>query len=234
MRSLFLISLLMIAFNSGFAQTKGSYTVDLNAFAFGTGHNSAEWINFSKNADTEGSQFLEEFWSPGTLILKNDTLVQGIDYRYNIYARQMQLRTLKDTLMISHPEKVKVLNFNNRTFIYGPFVKEELSANDYFEVLAQGNCNLLLRREVTFVPKNPPVTPYSVGYENNRFILHQELYLQRTGSPAFFTKATKKSILAYLNDHQEELKSYIKKEKIRFNDNNSLVKLIKYYNSLVE
>lgn len=235
MRTFIFITLFIITCSATYAQTpKGSVVVDLNEFAFRWGHSPAEWVNFNKDPDTEGSQFLEEFWSNGTMFLKNDTTIQGLEFRYNIFARQMQLRTNTDTLVLIHPEKVKRLNFNNRNFTYEPYVNVDRTNRDYFEILVDGKCRLLLRREVSFVPKSPPVTPLSPGQLNNRFVLHEDLFLQHKGATAILLKPTKKNVLAFLEDHKNELNVYIKNEKIRFNDRNSLAKLIRYYNSLKE
>ncbi|MEI6574935.1 MAG: hypothetical protein WCO63_02030 [Bacteroidota bacterium] len=206
--------------------------IDLNDLAFRSSKSSTEWYKGKQGEYVEGSPFLEDSWSHGIMELKSDTALNNLEYRYNIYFKQMQIRTVNDTLILMHPEKVRALVFNNRKFVYQPYVLEELSGQDYFEILAEGKCNLLLRRDVSFMPKNPPVTPYSAGYIYDRFLLHENVYLQKAGSLAFFVKPTKKNVLKFLEDHQDELAAYAKIQNIKFNDNISLAKLISYYNSL--
>ncbi len=243
MRTFIFISVFVFTGFFVVAQHTGGYTVS----GQGTGYtiidlydltlkmnkdSNTKWFSASYDPETEGSPYLEEFWSKGTMILKSDTMIQGLDYRYNIYSDEMEMRMLKDTMALIHPEKVRTLNFNKRTFIYDAYEKNEIAGHDYFEVLADGKCRLLLQRKVAYVPKNPPATPMSPGNEHNRFILSEFIYFQREGSKATYVKCTRKNILAFLADHKAELDQYAKTEKIHFNDKTSLAKLILYYNSL--
>lgn len=216
-----------------FAQTgKLVKMIDLEAMASKSTRPASQWYNQPRNTFIEGSQYLDELWEDGTLILKNDTLIEGLKFRYNIYAHEMQLRIKEDTLAFTRPDLIRTLVFKNRTFIYGEYTNNKITGKDYFELLVDGKYNLLLKREVTFIPQSPPSTPLSGGYLYDRMILKEYIYLQKNGSDAIFVKSNKKSILSQLGDHQSELLKYIQKEKISFKENKDIAKLIIYYNSL--
>lgn len=210
----------------------GVYLIDFGELSMRTGQTTRDWLNPKLNNETLGSQFLDDFFSKGKLILKSDTMVEGVEMRYNIYAKHIQIKLPKDTLILIHPEKVRTLTFNGRTFIYDDFVNGESTGKDYFEILSDGNCRLLLYREIKLLKKNPPLTPMSPGTDFDRLDLLESFYLQRKGAPATFVKSNRKSILAFLSDHRVDLERFLEKEKIRFDQQADLVKLIGYYNSL--
>lgn len=232
MRNLFLIVVFLFSCNSLIAQITPHLLIDLDRMAAKTTRTASQWLN-PHNSFLEGSPYLDENWEKGLLILKNDTLIEGLDFRYNIYAHEMQIRVNKDTLAFTHPEMIRTLSFNNRTFVYSDYMNNLISGKDYFEVLVDGKCSLFLKREITFLAKNPPVTPLSGGYENDRLILKDNIfYLKTKESVATLVKSNKKSFLSQLGDHQSELITFIKKEKIHFTDKKDVIKLINYYNTL--
>jgi len=210
----------------------GVYLIDFGELSMRTGQTTRDWLSPKLNNETLGSQFLDDFFSKGKLVLKSDTLVEGVEMRYNIFAKHIQIKVPKDTLILIHPEKVKALTFNNRTFIYDNFVKGETTGTDYFEILSDGKCRLLLYREIKLLKKNPPLTPMSPGTDFDRLDLLESFCLQKTGAPAVFVKSSRKSILSFLSDHRADLERYLEKEKIRFDQQTDLIKLISYYNSL--
>jgi len=233
MRILFIIVVFLFSCNSLIAQLVPRITlIDLGEMASKTTRPASQWQK-NHTSFIEGSQYLDENWGKGTLIMNNDTLVEGLDFRYNIYAHEMQIKINKDTLAFTRPDLIRTLVFNNRTFVYGDYMNNMISGKDYFELLVDGKCKLLLKREITFLAKNPPVSPLSGGYENDRLILKDNIfYLQSKGSVATFVKSNKRSFLSQLGDHQSELIKFIKDEKIHFTDKKDVTKLIIYYNNL--
>lgn len=238
------IFLIVLVFSSGLALGQhgqkidfgdghsGVYLIDFGQLAMRTGVTARDWLNPRLNSETLGSQFLDDFFFPAKIVLKSDTMVEGVDIRYNIFARHMQIKTRKDTLILIHPEKVKSIEFNNRLFVYEDFLRNEEKGTDYFQVLTDGKCRLLRYREIKLLKKNPPLTPMSPGTDFDRLDLLEYFCLQRPGEPVMFVKPNRKAILNFLKSNRADLERFIEKEKIRFDQQDDLIKLIDFYNNL--
>ncbi len=211
----------------------GVFNIDFGQLAMRTGQTARDWLNPKLNNETLGSQFLDDLFYPARIILKSDTMVEGVDIRYNIFARHMQIKTRKDTLILIHPEKVKSLEFNKRKFVHEQYLQgSELKDPDYFEVLAEGKCRLLRYREIKLLKKNPPLTPMSPGTDFDRLDLMESFCLQHQGEPVQFIKPNRKSVLAALKTNRADLERFVEKENIRFDQPDDLIKLISFFNSL--
>jgi hypothetical protein len=100
--------------------------------------------------------------------------------------------------------------------------------NGYFEVLTQGECHLLLRREITY----HLVDDLDDGVINDSYILEQTYYLEKPDKPASRIKMNKKSVISAFCDKQNQVEKYIKKNKIRFKTQEDMVRVVDYYNGL--
>ena len=206
--------------------------IDLGDLAVRTSHSHNEWLNNGNNSTTEGSMYLHDDFRLGSMVLKSDTLVEGIKYRFNIYTKQMEMFFNNDTLALVKPEKVKNIYFDSKSFIYTGFEENEKVEMGYFQVLAEGECNLLLHYKVVFVPKSPPPTPLSPGNPNDQFVQFKYYFYQKGDNLAMLLSQKSKKILSLLADKKTEMDKYIKEKKLKTNDDKDLVEIFRYYNSL--
>lgn len=205
--------------------------IDIEGMAVKTTNTYKDWQ--SSGNYVEGSMYMNDNFISGQFLLsKHDTLVSGIALRYNIFLKQMEMAYDNDTLVITKSERISYLIFDNKTFQYLSFLKKERIEKDYFQVLADGKYKFLLRRTVSFEPKNPPTTPYSAGYADDRFIHKDEYYLQKTNELAFLVKLNKKNLLSILSDKEGALKTFLAKNKLSLTKPEDVARLITFYNSL--
>jgi len=183
--------------------------------------------------NAKGSMYLFDDWREGTLILKNDTMVEGLKLRYNIYARQMHFIYLQDTLALIVPDKVKYVVLENLAFVWTDYLEDNLLKKDYFQILVEGQNRLLFHRKVKFDPKSPPATPYSTGTVDDRFLRFENTYLQKGNEPAVQLKRSRRGLMASFPDKSQEIKQFMRKERIRPKKTQDLIKVVQFYNKLV-
>ncbi len=183
--------------------------------------------------NARGSMYLYDDWREGTLIMKNDTMVEGLKLRYNIYTRQMHFIYQQDTLALIVPEKVKYAVLENEAFVWTDFLEDNLLKKDYFQILAEGKARLLLHRKVKFDPRNPPATPYSTGTEYDRFLRFEYTYIQKENEPAVQLKRSRGGLMTCFADKSQEIKQFMRKERIRPKKTGDLIKVVQFYNKLI-
>ncbi|MFC2111494.1 hypothetical protein ACFLQ5_03485, partial [Bacteroidota bacterium] len=162
-------------------------------------------------ANIIGSPYLSDNFMMGNLISGTDTL--SALFRYNIFNKVMEMIYKDDTLNLTSPFSVKEITFSNRKFIYCIAIDmksgKQLLNSNYYEVLADGYCQLLLKRTKK-LDENAYVRNYMGGGGDGRAMYStiDSYYIRINEGAAVRVSKNKKSILRVLNDKESEIKSY--------------------------
>jgi len=171
--------------------------------------------------------FLSEAWLEGTALLKDGTEMLGT-FRYNIYRQKMQCIVEGDTFAFAKPCELEWVMIEESRFIYSTFVRNDFEvSNSWFEVLSDGNYELLLRRYIKY-----RVTDGDDDHSNDQLYKLEEYYTRDEDGDPERLYVSKKSLLEAMKDHDEEVEAFMKAEKIKLKEQKDLVKLFAYYNSL--
>ncbi len=196
----------------------------------GSAENSGSGIFEAKTNLGEESSIYFNDWSPGTVVLKDKSLITDRLLRYDIYHRQMQFILQHDTAAFGDPEEVESITFDNNTFVFDEFVCKDGNRKDYLELLVDGNCRLLLYRCISqkFIG-----TCNEVGSENTATQYYQTLkyFVSKNGSVAIPLPESKNEVVELLSDKNKDIKSFMKNNKIKLTDEADLKMLIGYYNT---
>jgi len=193
---------------------------------FVTGSSSSLTTREAKIEGTLGNLYLGSSWPEGIIILRDGSHIKGRNFRYDIYADQMQMTDGKDTMAIARPEELSSLSFDGHTFIYQPFECSGLVKEGFFEVLVSGKTDLLLKRAVTFHLKGEE------DDSKDKYYVSDCYFLKKGTDPAFKVLCSKKSALEGLCEHRDEIDAYIKKTGKKVKTVDDLKDLVNYYNSL--
>ena len=189
-----------------------------------------------KSAETVlGSKYLVESWISGSISMKDKSMEVGLNLRYNIYSQQMELVHKGDTLVVTAPFKIDRIQFAGKEFLYCLTIdKDNAMSAGYFEVLVDGEkCKLLLKREIT-VREDSYSSNYMGGGGSGMsyYAKNEHYYMKKKGEEAIKISKSKRKLLRFFSDKNEEIEAFIQKENLMLTNYNHLVKLIRYYNSL--
>ncbi len=156
--------------------------------------------------------------------------------RYNIYNDIIELKASLNEQDIRG--LIKSLNIyviiSNREYHFEIYSDDNKSTKKgYFILLSKGkNSSLYLKKIVTFIDKKPAKDSFHKDIPAS-FKESEKYYIkkQRVLVPL---STNKKELLNQLSDQGNELKSYIKSEKINLKDEQDLIKLFNYYDSLLK
>lgn len=168
-------------------------------------------------------------WSPGTVVLTDNTVITDRMLRYDIYHRQMQFACKGDTAAFGKPEEVKTISFGNNTFVYDEFMCKDGKRKDYMEVLADGDCRLLLYRCINYKLVEECAIP---GAESPKeeFYQTKKYFLSINKKLAEPLPEQKNEVIEMLSDKGKDIKSFMQTNKTKLTDEQDLIKLVNYYN----
>jgi len=174
------------------------------------------------------SCYLEPGWTEGSVMLSNNSILENINLRYDLYHQQLQFVRDDDTLAFANPNEIKSFDLGKQHFIYTNYKSGNLVGKGYFEVVADGKCDLLVRRTVKYHLE----TDANPSLQQELYIRECNYYLSRNGETAMQVKISKSDVLAALSDKQQEIKQYMDVNKIKMNSCEQLKTVVDYYNTL--
>lgn len=201
-------------------QTKA---VSVNETSFSSGNTDNSYLG------TQGSMYYFDEWKSGKVVLSDNSVMDNVQLRYNIYAKQMQFTSGKDTLAFAKPEELKSITIEGKVFIYTQYSVGAEIRSDYFEVITDGSCMLLARRVVKY---HKEIDENLHTCEKDIFDKSCELYIKKGESPAEMVKCDKKSICHHFTDKRELLQAYMLEHNLKMKTRDELAMLVDYYNSL--
>ena len=192
---------------------------------------TADWKLAFTKSDIKGSPFLNDDFVQGTVYTTSKTKYVGLPLRYNAYNDQLEFKTSDGQLQtMSQPETVEKIEFGEYNMVYIPYFNAKKIHHGYFIVLEEGKASLYLKSEVIFKEAEKPAAYHEA--EPASFIKKPDCYYIRIGLEQAKKVDNKKELIAVFPDHNNEIEAFIKKNKIKASKPDSIIKVVKYYNSL--
>lgn len=201
------------------------------AFAqFGQIHNSNNEVMLeNRYTKVEGSPYLFDEWSEGTIYSSNGEILQHPAVNFNGQNGKIEIRELDNKIIALNAmlyNKIEIEAdgqkhvFSNR--LQGP---ADLT---YYRVIYGGDGLYFLEKFESDI-KEEDVANYGVSKSRNRFVRSAKNYLLQDGKLEFTPRSTSK-ILKLFNS--SPLDKYVKKEKLNLKEDADLRKALAYYESL--
>ena len=195
----------------------------------------------------KGSPYLNEKFRKGTII--NGTTTTEALLRYNAYFDSFQmLNGNSEKVFVFKAPSIKI-TLDNKTYILDSYeittqdkalyylpetFNKELNGNKingYFRILNEGETLLYLKTS----KRVPKFSLPDHGYEQfspTSLTKINNYYIKRKNRPATRIKLSKKEVLYALNDKYNEIRTYIKKNKLKVKSEEEVIEILKYYDSL--
>ena len=183
------------------------------------------------------AQFPSELWHEGKVVLlTGDTLKGAIKYDLN-----RDIIQLNDARTIEAYTARKVLYFNifdetinnYRQFYALPYnVTPDYKTPIFFEVLLEGVLTLLAREFITIQTTSYGPTAMS-GSFSRRVLAYKYYFLNDLGNIVEYKKS-KKELLDYMRHYDNEIKDFVKRNRLKYDEKQDLIYIVEYYNSLID
>lgn len=195
----------------------------------------------------KGSPYLNEKFKKGTVI--NGTTKTEALLRYNLYYDSFQmLNGNSEKVFVLKAPSIKIA-LEGKTYVLDTYevttkdkalyylpetFNKELNGKKiegYFRILNEGETLLYLKTS----KRVPKFSLPDHGYEQfspTSLTKIDYYYIKRKNRPATRIKLSKKEVLYALNDKYNEVRTYIKKNKLKVKSEAEVIQILKYYDSL--
>jgi hypothetical protein len=227
--NLFLTAVLLFTAQSVLAQSTVGTNVHVDIW------NSETPIVQGSNEEVRGTQWYREEWTPGRVILRDNSITEIHDINYNTYEDKIIFRD-GEVMKAYDPSQVRGFQFvdgsGNKTqeFITGISDRQHgIEPYDLMRVIYNGETKFLARHETIFVRNS--------GRDiitNKRYSEYDETktyYLLKDGKLTE-TRLRKRNILRDIGDHREALNDFIKSSDLRLRSEEDVATLLTFYDQI--
>jgi hypothetical protein len=190
-----------------------------------------DWKKILAESDIEGSPYFEDEFVEGAVFMTSKVQFVGLPLRFNIFNDQVEFRSDDGSLMVlSVPEVIEKVEFGETTLEYSVYSHLNKIRRGFFVVLEKGEASLYSRPRITFEDARKPGA-YSEA-KPPRFIKRPDEYYIRISKEPAILISKRKDIEGLFPDHEKEIQDFIRKNRIKINQPEDLIKVVQYLNSL--
>lgn len=183
-------------------------------------------INANKFSNIKGSPYQTNNFSEGKVTLKGDTSFI-LPLRYNVYQNTFEYKHGDQIFGIANVENIKEILLNNSKYIYFTDRVDEKHSS-YYQLHADGKCILLSKKRIVYKEAQQgdgirPTTP-------SEFIKQKDQYFIINNASELELLSSKKILLKTLSDKSDEIKAFMKENRLSVKKIEDLTKIIDFYN----
>jgi hypothetical protein len=193
--------------------------------------NDGSYIS-EKDADIKGSPFLFDDWEKGNVLLKTKERVDSVFIKYNLYTDLLQVKVAEQEyqfnidvweFLLPDPQTKEMALFRSG---FSPV--PGMSEKSFYQVLYDGRTKLLLKHkkligtELTSIP----------GVKAKVFEDQKTLFILTASGKMDKIRKKNKEILDLLEGKREELKKMVTSNKLKLVNDEEIIKVLEYYDSL--
>lgn len=198
---------------------------------YGGGSRHNNLIKSTSGKTVEGSEYLNDNFSEGEIFTRTSKRFSGIPMRYNVYLDEIEVQMPENKIYkITNTGQILNIQLNKAILIFSHFVTEEGIKSGFLFELYNSKSGLYRRTNKILKERAPsngiiPEVPARIADQPRQY------YLKLKDSLPQLLK-TRKGLLQMLGDHLPEMNVFLKKGKVKMNDEADLISVITYYDSL--
>jgi len=227
--------LLITLFASTFisAQRNNRYTVD--PFNSNITYTITSYgITEDEFNEADGSPYFDKEFKPGTII-SGDKISKAY-LRYNIFFEEIEITQdpgSKDISALRKEQGTKA-TFDDRVFIYLLLGTGENQTGVYFQILSTGSqFDLYMKSTVRYIP--PFYGSTHLQHDKpGKFEITNKFFLVSKAYKFIAIPENHRTLLKLLSYKKKETKNFLKKNKIKLNNEEDVIKFVEYYNKVLK
>ena len=176
--------------------------------------------------DIAGSPYLNSEFVDGSFYLK-DTVVIKLPMRYNIYADEMEYKFNGVNYAVGNPLALNKIVIGDSKYLYLP----HLQKGGYYELLEFGKCTLIQKKVVEIKPAEGP-KPMQPDVVPATFVRKSDVNYFLVNDSNLYRLDNLRAVKNALQDHKTQIDEFLKYENIKRINQENLIKIAKFYNSL--
>lgn len=181
------------------------------------------------------AQWSFELWHEGMIVLEAGDTLRG-QVKYDLQQDLIQFTDKKGTVEAFTARKVLFCEiFDKIDGQYRQFYSLPYNTTSgyrtpiFFELIGEGKLTVLARERLE---NQTSSSPYYYGGSISRTVLVNKYYMLKENGAIIDFSTRKADVMQLFGKHADHVNDYMKDNKLRLDDKQELIKIIKYYNSL--
>ncbi|PKQ64602.1 hypothetical protein BZG01_14585, partial [Labilibaculum manganireducens] len=181
--------------------------------------------------DFTGDLFWNKTWEMGEIVTKSNILIDSIELKYCVLNQEFHVVKSDDTIAITNTDLINFIKIQNTLFIYCKSEVNNKIKTNCFEVLYDGKIKLLKNHTCVFVKGVKNVSSF-VNPTSDHYEIRSTLFMKTPDNYAIKLPTSKNKFLKTIDTNNLKISSFIKTNKIHFNNENELIQLFSFYNKI--
>lgn len=189
---------------------------------------SDKGVSYLTEKEIGGSPYLDKQFQECYILKTNGTEIRDMPLRYNIYKNTMEFKKDGKVLEIAVPSEIQRINMGGKVFIYTRYMTPRNVMSGFFQVLYDGNLQLLKKHQVVL---NSTSEKTESGNSYVFVSRSPQFYLRfNNGMPRLVY--SQKTLIKVLQPIPQGIIDYIKSNRINASDEAQLIVLMGYMEGL--
>jgi len=192
-------------------------------------------MSYMDSKDYIGTPYNNESYLPGKVYGDDVVLMSDIAIRYNVIEDEMEIKESLSTpdneakaLVKSADIFVKIVN---DIFVFVPFEGDDENGG-YFQVIEEGGQASLFKKLKKKFTKAQIATSSITRDVPAKFKDDNEYFVVNSLGKFTELPSSKKKALLLFGDKKDQIKEFMKKSNLQFDEEADLIRIFKYYNSI--
>jgi len=186
----------------------------------------------------KGTPYLFNEWKQGNIYLNDNTYINGVNIKYNIYTDDVLYLHSKsgDSLIIDRSliNSFEISDDNSNNLVLFEEISLRPNKNDkstFVKVIYDDKTKFIIKYTKTFI-KADYKGAYSAGRKYDEYIDDYQYYIIKNSDNPVKIKLNKKSVVKALSDKENKIKSYLNEHSLNLNNEDDIAELLQYYDSI--
>jgi hypothetical protein len=179
----------------------------------------------------EGSEYLDENFVNGQILTLNAECFKDIPMRYNAFTDNIEVRLPNGNVSeLIDPAQIFQILLNKNVLVYTDYLSTDEKRKGFLFLLYDESSKLYRRNYKTYKEGTPsngiiPEIPSKIVDKPNEYYIKRHSDISRLCN-------SRKDLLDIMNNHSSEIDDFLKREKIKVNREEDLIKVLTYFDSL--
>jgi len=181
---------------------------------------------------TRGNPYLDLDFKNGYIVVDDSIKITQVPLRYNIFEQRMELLRDSAVYAFNYPNRIDTVHMGNKDFIYMLYSQHGVPYYGYFEVLCKSSVTLL-KRYTCRLQQGYFNIQMNAGDRSYQFLKFQHYYITTDHALANQLRTGMKSLAGCLSVPVQDLRSFVKANKLRMKHEEDMVKLFQHFGSKI-
>jgi hypothetical protein len=234
MRLLYLLSSILLLPSISYAQLNGQISSTTQNWHYDIMEKSRN-PNTLKNEKILGSQYFNQLFSHGKVLINNKELNQNFALRYNAYSDEIEVNNDVEINILTKEPSVSCI-IDEVKYSYQEYFKKNGVDTQfgYLKTIFKGKKIILYHKETKLFKEGQKAKTSLTTSIPAKLVDFESFYFSKIGEIPYKLKLKKKELLAtIIPEHKPTMISFIKSNHLKFKSKADLITFFKYYESLL-